>query len=81
MDRDLRAAVSMSHLRELPPDTLGRIMTGATRVKIPTGSMTHWEEENAPHLELVISRVVRAYVTSERLRAPAEGSASILVGR
>jgi len=31
------------------PDTLGRIMTGATRVKIPTGSVTHWEGENAPH--------------------------------
>lgn len=49
MDRGLRVVVSMSQLRELPPDTLGRIMTGATRVKIPTGVRDALGGENAPH--------------------------------
>lgn len=35
MDVDLRSAVSMSQLRELP--------AGSTRVKISAGSVTHWE--------------------------------------
>src|SRR5512132_2798295 len=54
----------MSHLDELPPEVLGELVTGAVRTKISAGSVTHREGEPGPHLELVISGVVRAFVTA-----------------
>lgn len=53
-----------SHLHELPPEVLDELVTGAVRTKIPAGSVTHREGEPAPHLELVISGVVRVFVTA-----------------
>lgn len=64
MDADVRAAVLKSHLRELPLDVVEEVLTGAVRMKIPAGSVTHREGEPAPHLELVISGVVRGFVTA-----------------
>ena len=64
MDADVSAAFSMSHLHELPPEVLDKLVTGAVRTKISAGSVTHREGEPAPHLELVISGVVRAFVTA-----------------
>ena len=64
MDADVRAAVLKSHLRELPLDVVEEVLTGAVRMKIPAGSVTHREGELAPHLELVISGVVRGFVTA-----------------
>ena len=43
MDVDLRSAVSMSQLRELPGKVLDELLAGSTRVKISAGSVTHWE--------------------------------------
>lgn len=39
-------------------------MAGAVRLKVPASSVIHREGEGAPHLELVVSGVVRAYVTA-----------------
>ena len=39
-------------------------MATARRIRIPAGSLTHWEGEPAPFLELVISGVVRVFVTA-----------------
>lgn len=64
MEADLRSAVSMSHLRELPAEALGDLLVGSARTQVPAGSVTHWEGESYPHLELVISGVVRVYVTA-----------------
>jgi CRP/FNR family transcriptional regulator, cyclic AMP receptor protein len=64
MDVDLRSAVSMSYLRELPAEVLDELLAGSTRIKIFAGSVTHWEGEPDPHLELVISGVVRVFVTA-----------------
>jgi CRP/FNR family transcriptional regulator len=64
MDADLGAAVARSHLRDLPEPALARLMAGAVRTRIPAGSVTHWEGESAPHLELVISGLVRVYVAA-----------------
>ena len=64
MDADVRAAVLKSHLHELPPDVVEELLTGAVRMKIPAGSVTHREGEPAQHLELVISGVVRGFVTA-----------------
>ena len=52
MDADVSAALSMSHLHELPPEVLDKLVTGAVRTKISAGSVTHREGEPAPHLEL-----------------------------
>jgi CRP/FNR family transcriptional regulator, cyclic AMP receptor protein len=64
MDAELRSAVSMSHLRELPAEVLDELLAGSTRMNVPTGSVTHWEGEPDPHLERVISGVVRVFVTA-----------------
>jgi CRP/FNR family transcriptional regulator, cyclic AMP receptor protein len=54
----------MSHLRGLPPAVLAELLAGVVRSKIPAGSVTHREGEDSPHLELVVSGVVRVYVTA-----------------
>jgi CRP/FNR family cyclic AMP-dependent transcriptional regulator len=64
VDEDVRSAVSNSHLRDLPPEVLHDLMQEAVRARIPAGSVTHWEGEDAPHLELVISGIVRAFVSA-----------------
>lgn len=53
-----------SHLGELPVDVLDDLMAGAVRVKIPAGSVIHREGEGAPHLKLVVSGIVRAFVSA-----------------
>lgn len=64
MDADVRSAVSLSHLRELPAEVLDDLLADAVRVTIAAGSVRHREGDRAPHLELVISGLVRAYVTA-----------------
>jgi CRP/FNR family cyclic AMP-dependent transcriptional regulator len=64
VDADLRAAVLKSNLHDLPLDVVEELLTDAVRVKIPAGSVTHREGEPAPHLELVITGVVRGFVTA-----------------
>ena len=64
MDAQVRLALSRSNLRDLPGDVLDELMVGATRVRIPAGSVTHWEGEHAPFLELIISGVVRVFVAA-----------------
>jgi CRP/FNR family cyclic AMP-dependent transcriptional regulator len=64
VDSDLQSAVALSHLRELPADVLEDLLTGAVRVKVPASSVFHREGEDAPHLELVVSGLVRVYVTA-----------------
>jgi CRP/FNR family transcriptional regulator len=64
VDPDVLAAVGASHLRELPPEVLEELFTGAFRSKVPAGSVTHREREDAPYLELVIAGVIRVFVTA-----------------
>ncbi|MPZ92882.1 MAG: cyclic nucleotide-binding domain-containing protein [Actinobacteria bacterium] len=64
VDSDVRSAISMSHLGGLAPDVLEELLADAERIEIPAGSVTHREGENAPHLELVISGVVRVFITA-----------------
>jgi CRP/FNR family cyclic AMP-dependent transcriptional regulator len=54
----------MSHLGGLPAEVLDDLMAGAGRTRITAGSVTHREGDNDPHLELVISGVVRVFVTA-----------------
>ena len=64
MDADLEFAVLASHLRELPTDVIDDLMAGAVRLKIPASSVIHREGEGAPVLELVVSGLVRVFVTA-----------------
>jgi CRP/FNR family transcriptional regulator, cyclic AMP receptor protein len=64
MDPDVSSAVSMSHLRGLLGEVLDELMGGAIRTRIPAGSVMHREGETARHLYLVVSGVVRVFVTS-----------------
>lgn len=64
MDAELRSAVSMSQLRDLPAEVLDELLVGSTRTEVPAGSVTHWEGEPDPHLELVVSGMVRVFVTA-----------------
>ena len=64
MDAQVRLAVSRSNLRDLPGDVLDELLISASRIRIPAGSVTHWEGEPAPFLELVISGVVRVFVAA-----------------
>lgn len=41
------------------------MLRSAARVAVPAGSVTHWEGEGQPHLELVVAGVVRVFVTAE----------------
>jgi CRP/FNR family transcriptional regulator len=64
VDADVRAAVMKSHLHPLTTEVLESLMAGAVRSTIHAGSVTHREGEPAPNLELVISGVVRVFVTA-----------------
>jgi CRP/FNR family cyclic AMP-dependent transcriptional regulator len=64
VDAEVRSAVSLSNLRELPAEVLDELTAGAVKLRIPAGSVTHREGESAPHLELVVSGVVRVFVTA-----------------
>lgn len=64
MEADARTAVADSHLGDLPPDVLDALTEGATRTRVPAGSVTHWQGEKIPHLEIVISGLVRVLVTA-----------------
>jgi CRP/FNR family cyclic AMP-dependent transcriptional regulator len=64
VDADLESAVLASHLRELPADVIDDLMAGAVRLKIPASSLIHREGESAPALELVVSGLVRVFVTA-----------------
>ena len=64
MDTKLLAAVHASHLRELPPDILDELFAGAVRTKIAAGEVAHRESEAGSYLELVLSGVIRVFVTA-----------------
>jgi CRP/FNR family transcriptional regulator len=61
---DVRDAVSASHLRDLPPAVLDELLEGAVRSKVAAGSVAHRELEPDQYLELVITGVIRVFVTA-----------------
>jgi len=69
VDADIRAAVEVSHLRELPADALNELLAGSVRTRISAGWVTHREAGSAPYFELLMSGVVRAFVTAPDGRA------------
>jgi len=61
---DVRDAVGASHLRNLPPEVLDELLEGAVRSKVVAGSVAHRALEADQYLELVITGVIRVFVTA-----------------
>jgi CRP/FNR family transcriptional regulator, cyclic AMP receptor protein len=64
VDAQVRSALSRSHLGDLPGDVLDELVADAGRVQIAAGSVAHREGDDAPHFDLVVSGVVRVFVTT-----------------
>jgi len=64
VEADVARAVALSHLGALPPGRLDPLVATARRAAIPAGAVIHWVGEEAPHVDLVVSGVVRAFVTA-----------------
>ncbi|MGH8826252.1 MAG: Crp/Fnr family transcriptional regulator [Jiangellaceae bacterium] len=64
VDVQVRAALAVSNLRDLPGDVLDRLLVGAVEVQFPARSVTHWRGEHGQHLELVVAGVLRGFVAA-----------------
>ena len=69
MGADLRnpvvhAAVGLSHLAEVPEPLLAPLVDDAVRLVVPAGSIVRREGEPGPHVELVVSGLIRLFVSS-----------------
>jgi CRP/FNR family transcriptional regulator len=61
---ELDAAVRASHFRDLPPELLAEVLDGAVVRNICAGSVVHAALEPDQYLELVVTGVVRVFVTA-----------------
>jgi CRP/FNR family transcriptional regulator, cyclic AMP receptor protein len=64
LDDAERAAIEASHLRSLPPAIVAGLTAEASRLRVPAGSVLHRRGDSSPHVELVVSGLVRVYVTA-----------------
>jgi CRP/FNR family transcriptional regulator len=60
----VRSAIASSTLGRLPPDVIADLTAGATRIRLPRRGILHHEGEDAPHLELVVTGLVRVQVSA-----------------
>ena len=61
---DFRDAVDASHLHDLPPEVLDELLEGAVQSKVAAGSVAHRALEADQYLQLVITGVIRVFVTA-----------------
>ena len=61
---DFRDAVDASHLRDLPAEVLDELLEGAVQSKVAAGSVAHRALEADQYLQLVITGVIRVFVTA-----------------
>jgi CRP/FNR family transcriptional regulator len=64
IDDAVRGAIATSHLRSVSEDTLGDLLEGVRRVRVPAGVTIRGEGETGPHLELLLHGFVRIFVTA-----------------
>jgi CRP/FNR family transcriptional regulator len=64
IDPDVRDAVRVSHLRDLPSDVLDELFEGAVRTKVAAGAVAHRALDEDQYLELVVTGVIRVFVTA-----------------
>lgn len=60
----VHSAVEMSHLGSLPEQTRDRLVSSANLLAIPAGATLHRESDGVAHLQLVVSGLLRVYVTA-----------------
>ena len=60
----VREAIAASSLRGLPPDVLEALTQGGRFTQIDARATIHREGEEAPHLELIVSGLVRVQVSA-----------------
>lgn len=58
------AAFDTSHLVSLPGSIRDRLVSSAHLLAVPAGAMVHREGDEAAHLELVVTGLLRVYVTA-----------------
>ena len=61
---DFRDAVDASHLRDLPAEVHDELLEGAVQSKVAAGSVAHRALEADQYLQLVITGVIRVFVTA-----------------
>jgi CRP/FNR family transcriptional regulator, cyclic AMP receptor protein len=64
LDIASRAAIDASHLRSLAPEVIAQLTADASRLRVPAGSLLHRQGDSSPHVEVVVSGLVRVYVTA-----------------
>jgi CRP/FNR family transcriptional regulator len=69
LDDDAREALAASRLGALPTDALSELLVGATRLTIPARSTVRPVAGQSPHLEMVVSGLVRIQVAAPDGRA------------
>ncbi len=62
MDADVFKAIEASSLHQVAHESLRELLAGAKRDDVPARTVTHREGDTNPHLELVVSGVVRVFV-------------------
>jgi CRP-like cAMP-binding protein len=60
----VHTAFEMSHLGSLPGPIRDRLVSSANLLAVPAGTLLHREGDEAAHLELVVSGLLRVYVTA-----------------
>jgi CRP/FNR family transcriptional regulator len=62
-------AIARSHLRDVPDDTIVRLLAGSRHVHVPAGTTVRGAGEVGPHLELLVEGFVRIFMTAPDGRA------------
>jgi len=63
-DVQVREALGASHFRDLPSGVLDELLDGAVVSKTAAGSIAHWALDDEQYLELVVTGIIRVYVTA-----------------
>jgi CRP/FNR family transcriptional regulator len=63
VDVAVRSAIGASQLRALDARSLAELQVGARRITAPAGTVLHREGEVAPHLDVLLTGLVRVFVT------------------
>jgi CRP-like cAMP-binding protein len=58
------AAFEISNLRSLPDETRDRLVSAGNVFSVPAGATLHRDGDEAAHLEMVVSGLLRVFVTA-----------------
>ena len=64
VDEQVQAAITASHLRDLPPEVMTQLLAGARRSDVAAGRTLHRVGDCNRHVELVVAGLVRVHATA-----------------